>query len=92
MEKFIITVIMGLCAFQVKAFDSEIKEISLLDGEKIEARLCLPKEAVKTIVFTVHGTGPYTYLTKRAGFNYYDVLAEGFCEQGVGFLAIIEEA
>ena len=87
MGKFIITVIMGLCAFQVKAFDSEIKEISLLDGEKIEARLCLPKEAVKTLVFTVHGTGPYTYLTKRTGFNYYDVLAEGFCEQGVGFFS-----
>ena len=34
---------------------------------------------------TVHGTGPYTYLTQRQGFNYYDVLADGFCDKGVGF-------
>ncbi|MDD3780827.1 MAG: hypothetical protein PHX26_12350, partial [Proteiniphilum sp.] len=49
-------------------------------------RLCIPKnESIRTIVVTVHGTGPYTYITQRPGFNYYDVLADGFCEKGVGF-------
>ena len=87
MLNYIITIILGLCLFQANAFDAEIKEINLSDGEKIKARLCLPEDSVKTIVFTVHGTGPFTYLTKRVGFNYYDVLAEGFCEQGVGFFS-----
>ena len=87
MERFIVIIIVGFFVFQAQAFDAEIKEISLSDGEKIEARLCLPEASVKTIVFAVHGTGPFTYLTKRAGFNYYDVLAEGFCEQGVGFFS-----
>ena len=65
---------------------SEIKTIKLSDGEETTARLCLPKNrAVNTIVVAVHGTGPYTYLTQRQGFNYYDVLADGFCEKGVGF-------
>lgn len=64
----------------------EIKTINLSDGEEITARLCLPKNRqINTIVVAVHGTGPYTYLTKRQGFNYYDVLADGFCEKGVGF-------
>ncbi len=40
---------------------------------------------VRTIVVIVHGSGPNTYLNKRPGFNYFDVLADGFCEQGVGF-------
>lgn len=65
---------------------SEIKTIKLSDGEKSTARLCLPKNGqINTIVVVVHGTGPSTYLTKRQGFNYYDVLADGFCEKGVGF-------
>lgn len=65
---------------------SEIKTIKLSDGEEITARLCLPKNRqINTIVVAVHGTGPYTYLTQRQGFNYYDVLADGFCEKGVGF-------
>lgn len=64
----------------------EIKTIRLSDGEETTARLCLPKNGqINTIVVAVHGTGPYTYLTKRQGFNYYDVLADGFCEKGVGF-------
>ena len=65
---------------------SEVKTIKLSDGEETTARLCLPKDRqINTIVVAVHGTGPYTYLTKRQGFNYYDVLADGFCEKGVGF-------
>lgn len=65
---------------------SEIKTITLQDGEEITGRLCLPKNrSIQTIVVAVHGTGPYTYLTKRQGFNYYDLLADGFCESGVGF-------
>lgn len=64
----------------------EIKTIKLSDGEETTAQLCLPKNGqINTIVVAVHGTGPYTYLTKRQGFNYYDVLADGFCEKGVGF-------
>lgn len=73
--------------FQAQAFETEIKEIRLSDGEKIKARICFPQEPLETIVFAVHGTGPFTYLTKRGTFNYYDVLAEGFCEQGVGFFS-----
>ncbi|MGE4434454.1 MAG: alpha/beta hydrolase [Bacteroidales bacterium] len=65
---------------------SERKTIQLSEGVEVTARLCLPKEGeVRTIVVVVHGTGPYTYLTKRQGFNYYDVLADGFCEKGLGF-------
>ena len=65
---------------------SEIKTIKLSDGEETTARLCLPKNGqINTIVVAVHGTGPYTYLTQRQGFNYYDVLADGFCGKGVGF-------
>ena len=65
---------------------SEVKTIKLSDGEETTVRLCFPKDRqINTIVVAVHGTGPYTYLTKRQGFNYYDVLADGFCEKGVGF-------
>ena len=65
---------------------SEIKTIKLFDGEETTARLCLPKNGqINTIVVAVHGTGPNTYLTKRQGFNYYDLIAEGFCNRGVGF-------
>jgi len=65
---------------------SEVKTIKLSDGEETIARLCLPKNRqINTIVVAVHGTGPYTYLTQRQGFNYYDVLADGFCGKGVGF-------
>jgi pimeloyl-ACP methyl ester carboxylesterase len=65
---------------------SEIKTIKLSDGEETTARLCFPKDGqINTIVIAVHGTGPFTYLTKRQGFNFYDVLADGFCGQGVGF-------
>jgi pimeloyl-ACP methyl ester carboxylesterase len=71
---------------QAQTFTSEIKRVTLSDGETTTTRLCFPKsEEISTIVIAVHGTGPFTYLTKREGFNYYDVLADGFCEQGVGF-------
>ena len=65
---------------------TEMKTIQLSDGEETVARLCLPKgKEIKTIVVTVHGTGPCTYIVQRDGFNYYDMLADGFCEKGVGF-------
>lgn len=67
------------------AYTPEIKTIKLSDGEEIEARLCLPDSATKTIVFCISGTGATTYLTKRVSFNYYDELAKGFCEQGLAF-------
>lgn len=69
----------------VFAFTSEIKTISLNDGELIQARICLPKNEVKTIVFCVPGTGATTFLTKRSTFNYYDELANGFCNEGMAF-------
>lgn len=73
-------------AVQAQNFTSEIKTLELSDGEKTTTRLCLPENGkVNTIVIAIHGTGPNTYLTKRQKFNYYDVLANGFCEQGVGF-------
>lgn len=66
--------------------DSEMMSIKLSDGEETVARLCLPKDKeVESIVVVAHGTGPYTYITQREGFNYYDMLADGFCEKGVGF-------
>ncbi|MBP7379409.1 alpha/beta fold hydrolase [Odoribacter splanchnicus] len=64
-----------------------MKTITLNDGEKVLTRLCLPEGPVKTIVFAIHGTGPNTYLNKRSGFNFYDVMAEGFCSQGVAFFS-----
>jgi pimeloyl-ACP methyl ester carboxylesterase len=65
---------------------SELKVIQLPDGETTTARLCLPKDRpTNTIVVAIHGTGPCTWLIKRQGFNYYDLLADGFCAKGVGF-------
>lgn len=76
-----------LITTDVFAFTPEIKTIRLKDGEEITARLCLPDtdSEAKTIVFCIPGTGPSTYLTKRATFNFYDELAKGFCEQGLAF-------
>jgi len=45
----------------------------------------LPENEVKTIVFCIAGTGPITYLTKRATFNYFDELANGFCNERIAF-------
>lgn len=67
------------------AFIPEMKTIQLNDGEEITARLCLPENVTETILFCIPGTGPSTYLTKRASFNFYDELASGFCEQGLAF-------
>jgi pimeloyl-ACP methyl ester carboxylesterase len=69
----------------ILAFIPEMKCIKLVDGEYINARLCLPDNHAGTIVFCIPGTGPSTYLTKRQTFNYYDELANGFCEQGMAF-------
>ncbi|MEG2755294.1 MAG: alpha/beta hydrolase [Mucinivorans sp.] len=85
MKKTILILLIGLLSFSVKAFNTEMKTITLSDGEQITARLCLPDNEVKSIVFDIHGTGPHTYLNKRSGFNYYDELAKGFCSQGVAF-------
>jgi len=80
-----ITMLLVISA-QGQSFTSEIMTITLSDGAETTTRLCLPEEGqIKTIVVVVHGTGPHTYLTKRPGFNYYDVLADGFCKKGVGF-------
>ncbi|MCL3782502.1 hypothetical protein EMN47_19130 [Prolixibacteraceae bacterium JC049] len=87
MRIIVLITVLGLMMLQAQAFESEIKEITLIDGEKIDARICLPDKPIETIVVAIHGTGPYTYLTSRGKFNYYDVLAEGFCEQGVGFFS-----
>ena len=84
--KRVLAVTLAVVSIQAQAFISEIKTIKLADEEETTTRLCLPEEGqINTIVVAVHGTGPNTYLTQRQGFNYYDVLAEGFCEKGVGF-------
>ncbi|GHT72562.1 hypothetical protein AGMMS50262_01610 [Bacteroidia bacterium] len=84
--KSVLAVTLTVISIQVQAFTSEIKTIKLSDGENTTARLCLPEEGqINTIVVVIHGTGPNTYLVKRQGFNYYDVLANGFCGKGVGF-------
>jgi pimeloyl-ACP methyl ester carboxylesterase len=84
--KSMLAVISSVISIQTQAFTSEIKTIKLSDREETTARLCLPEEGqISTIVMVIHGTGPHTYLTQRQGFNYYDVLAEGFCGKGIGF-------
>lgn len=86
--KFLLVSLFVSIAFNGMAFTSEIRVMSLPDKASTTTRLCLPEKGdPKTIVVVVHGTGPYTYMTKRTGFNYYDVLANGFCEQGVGFFS-----
>ncbi len=85
MKRFMICLSVLLTNINVFAFTSEIKTIKLNDGEEITARLCLPDNGTKTIVFYISGTGPSTYLTKRSTFNFYDELANGFCEQGLAF-------
>lgn len=85
MKRIIISLLVLLLSSSTFAFIPEIKTISLNDGEIIEARLCLPENEVKTIVFCIAGTGSTTYLTKRAAFNYFDELANGFCNEGIAF-------
>lgn len=87
-QKRVLAAILSVASVQAYAFSSEIFTVELPDGETTTVRLCLPEAGeIDRIVFAVHGTGPYTYLTQRQGFNYYDVLAEGFCEKGVGFFS-----
>lgn len=85
MKRVIISLFVFLLSNNAFAFIPEIKTIPLNDREVIEARLCLPDNKVKTIVFCIAGTGPTTYLTKRTTFNYFDELANGFCEEGTAF-------
>ncbi len=82
----VLVIALSIISIETQAFISEIKTIKLSDGETTTARLCLPEKGqINTIVVTIQGTGPQTYLTKREGFNYCDALADGFCEKGVGF-------
>lgn len=83
MKRFIIFLTVLLTSANTFAFTPEIKLVSLNDGEVIEARLCLPESEVKTIIFCISGTGPTTYLTKRPTFNFFDELANGFCNEGM---------
>jgi len=77
---------LSVISVQGQSFTSEIMTITLSDREEITTRLCLPEKGqMNTIVVVVHGTGPHTYLVRRQGFNYYDIIANGFCEKGVGF-------
>lgn len=87
MKRILFSLSVLLASTSVAAFKPEIKTITLNDGEVIEARLCLPENNVKTIVFCIAGTGPTTYLTKRASFNYFDELANGFCDEGLAFFS-----
>lgn len=84
--KGLINYFTSIASLHLHAFTSEIINIKLNDGEVVTTRLCLPEQGeTDRIVIAVHGTGPFTYLTQRDGFNYYDVLAEGFCDKGAGF-------
>lgn len=83
MRRFMTRLTVLLTSINTFAFTPEIKTILLSDGEVIEARLCLPENVVETIVFCISGTGPMTYLTKRATFNFFDELANGFCNEGM---------
>lgn len=85
MKKIIYSILFLLISNGARAFTPEIKAIRLNDGEEVMTRLCLPDSTVRTIVFCISGTGPGTYLTKRATFNYYDELAKGFCNKGLAF-------
>jgi alpha-beta hydrolase superfamily lysophospholipase len=86
MKKLILYVAAMIAALGAQAFKPEMERVKLSDGERVTARMCLPDSGVmKTIVVIVHGSGPNTYINKRQGFDYYDVLAEGFTERGVGF-------
>lgn len=85
MKQIIISLSVLLISINAFAFIPEVKTILLNDGEVIEARLCLPENEVRTIVFCISGTGPTTYLTKRATFNFFDELANGFCNEGMAF-------
>lgn len=83
---WVLVAIFSFASIQAHAFNSEIFTIELKDGVSTKVRLCLPEEGeINRIVIAVHGTGPFTYLTQREGFNYYDALAEGFCGKGTGF-------
>lgn len=85
MKKLRFSLLLILFSLPLLSFTPEMKTITLRDGEKITARVCLPDTPINTLVFCIHGTGPNTYLNKRTGFNYYDDLAHGFCKQGVAF-------
>lgn len=86
LSKGLLIVITSIVSLHLHAYTSEIITIKLNDGETVTTRLCLPETGeTDRIVIAVHGTGPFTYLTQRVGFNYYDVLAEGFCNKGAGF-------
>lgn len=86
MERISLCLSVLLASINAFAFTPEIKTIPLNDEEVIETRLCLPEESeVKTIVFCISGTGPTTYLTKRSTFNFFDELANGFCNEGMAF-------
>ncbi len=70
----------------------EILDVSLIDGKKIKVRLSLPQTDVDSfayLVLFIHGTGPNTYLNKRGtgenSFNYYDLYADRFNDQGIAF-------
>lgn len=81
MKRVIISLFVFLLSSNAFAFIPEIKTIPLNDGEVIEARLCLPDNKVKTIVFCIAGTGPTTYLTKRTTFNYFESLQTAFVKK-----------
>lgn len=85
MKRIMINLVVLLSCINSFAFTPEIKTITLNDGESIKARLCLPENETKIIVFCISGTGPSDYLTKRSTFNYFDELANGFCGEGMAF-------
>jgi pimeloyl-ACP methyl ester carboxylesterase len=67
-------------------------QIELDDGEVLTGKLYLPAEGdVRELVIYVHGTGPGTYLTRRAiggvEFSYFDMFGEQFTSRGIAFFS-----
>lgn len=81
----ILSILISLRLSASNKHSSEFKKIKLHDKEMVLTKLYLPENDFKTIVLAVHGTGPHTHLNKQKKFNFYDEVAEGFCEQGVAF-------
>ena len=71
MKQVIISLFLFFAKQQHFCIYSGNQDNPLNDGEIIEARLCLPENEVKTIIFCISGTGPTTYLTKRPTFNFF---------------------
>ena len=93
MKWILILTLSLLVLYSTNVQAQEVIDFELWDGENTKGRLSFPSDMkeVPYLVVYIHGTGPGTYLDKRnmgvKEFNYYDVFADEFEQQGVGFLS-----